>query len=63
MKIYVRLGVELDLPQEQGLKILEGDGETLLAVLNEVSAKNGEWIICDDIFVMGNDVNFEWRES
>jgi len=51
MKIWARLGIELDVPEQHGLKILQGDREALLDTLSAPNAENGSWQINGDSYI------------
>ena len=50
-RIWLRLGVSLDVPEEQKTKILNGDNTALLDVLTNPGIKNGEWQINGETYI------------
>ena len=67
VKIWMRLGITLDVPQEIAQKILTGDETTLLAVINDTKP-NRMWYADGDSYIpdviaeelgFNGDINFE----
>ena len=62
-KIWLRLGISLDVSDSQGLKIKNGDEKALLDVLTAPGKDNGGWSIDGDTYIpdtiFGEEVNFE----
>ena len=51
VKIWARLGVELEVSEEQALKILQGDEKALLKTLTAPNTENGFWRIDGDTYI------------
>jgi len=51
MNLWLRLGVTLDVPESQGLKILSGNEQALLDVLTDPCKEKGEWYIDGETYI------------
>lgn len=68
MKVWLRLGVTLDVTEENGAKILAGDGDVLTSIIKSPD-ENNKWKIDGDTYIPGSimeefgfecaDVNFD----